>query len=205
MNDEEYTVSFVLRLFLAVAAVGTASMLPAAPVLAQEETLGVIDFQRALTEVSDGVAAKATLKQEFETKQKTLDEKQAELKRLKDELDSRGMMMKAEAKQEKINELQKKAGEAQQLYVTMQQDLSKREMELTNTIFTRMREIVQTLGTEKGYTLIVERSAVLYAKGGTDLTEELIRRYNSTYSKGKKLDGDAGKKDTKKDGKKGGK
>jgi Skp family chaperone for outer membrane proteins len=41
------------------------------------------------------------------------------------------------------------------------------------------------MGEEQGYTLIVEKSAVLYSKSALDLTNELIRRYNDAYGKKK--------------------
>jgi outer membrane protein len=153
---------------------------------AQEAKLGYVDLQRALNEVEEGAAAKKALKKEFDDKQKQLDAKQNELKALKDELDQRGSMMKPEVKQEKMADLQKKLLETQQTYVQLQQDLSKREQDATGEIFKKMGVILNTMGEEQGYTLIVEKSAVLYAKSALDLTNELIRRYNDAYGSKKK-------------------
>lgn len=153
------------------------------PVFAEDIKLGYVDLQRALNEVEEGAKAKAALKKEFDEKQKTLDQKQNELKALKDELDSRGGMMKPEVKQDKLNELQKRLLETQQLYFQLQQELSKREADATGEIFKKMGVILQGVGADQGYTLIVEKSAVLYAKGALDLTNELIRRYNDAYGK----------------------
>jgi len=142
-----------------------------------------VDLQRALNEVDEGANAKKALKKEFDEKQKTLDAKQNELKALKDELDSRGTMMKPEVKQEKLNDLQKRLLETQQLYFQLQQELSKREGEATAEIFKKMGVILQTLGEEQGFSMIVEKSAVVYAKPSLDVTNELIRRYNDSYGK----------------------
>lgn len=156
------------------------------PALANEVKLGFADLQRALNEVDEGATAKKALKKEFDEKQKTLDAKQNELKALKDELDSRGTMMKPEVKQEKLNDLQKRLLETQQLYFQLQQELSKREGEATAEIFKKMGVILTTLGEEQGFSLIVEKSAVVYAKPSLDVTNELIRRYNDAYGKKKK-------------------
>ena len=154
-----------------------------APVAAADVKLGFVDLQRALNEVDEGANAKKALKKEFDEKQKTLDAKQNELKALKDELDSRGTMMKPEVKQEKLNDLQKRLLETQQLYFQLQQELSKREGEATAEIFKKMGVILQTLGEEQGFSMIVEKSAVVYAKPSLDVTNELIRRYNDSYGK----------------------
>lgn len=155
----------------------------AAPAAAADVKLGYVDLQRALNEVEEGAAAKKALKKEFDEKQKQLDGKQNELKAIKEELDARGSMMKPEVKQEKLADLQKRLMETQQLYVSLQQELSKREADATGEIFKKMGVIMNTMGEGEGYTLIVEKSAVLYAKGALDLTNELIRRYNDAYGK----------------------
>ena len=156
------------------------------PALAEDVKLGFVDLQRALNEVDEGATAKKALKKEFDEKQKTLDAKQNELKALKEELDSRGTMMKPEVKQEKLNDLQKRLLETQQLYFQLQQELSKREGEATAEIFKKMGVILQTLGEEQSFAMIVEKSAVVYAKPSLDVTNELIRRYNDSYGKKKK-------------------
>lgn len=153
---------------------------------AEELKVGFVDLQRALNEVEEGAAAKAKLKREFDKKQAELDGKQNELKALKEDLDARGLMMTAEAKQEKLAELQKKLMEVQQLYMSLQQDLSKKEAAVTSGIFAKMGTLLETMGRDQAYTMIVEKSAVLYAKGHIDLTNELIRRYNQAYGKKKK-------------------
>lgn len=172
-----------LRPLALALALGLGVALPAAA--DDEMKIGFVDLQRALNEVDEGAIAKANLKKEFDAKQRQLDTKQNELKAMKEEIDARGMMMTPEAKQEKMTQLQQKLGETQQLYVQLQQELSQREAKITGEIFQKMGTILQTMGRDAGYTVIVEKSAVLYAKNHIDLTNELIRRYNDAYGKKK--------------------
>ena len=151
-----------------------------------DDKVGVVDLQRALNEVEEGAAAKAALKKEFDEKQKQLDNRQNELKKLKDELDAQSTMMTNEKKQEKVADLQKKLLEVQQLYYTLQQDLSKREGEVTGQIFQKMGVILGQMGNEQGYSAILEKSAAPFYKPALDVTNELIRRYNASYGKKKK-------------------
>lgn len=175
-----------MRFLTAAFALSFATFSIAEPAFAAADIkLGYVDLQRALNEVEEGASAKKALKKEFDEKQKQLDTKQNDLKALKEEIDARGSMMKPEIKQEKLNDLQKKLMETQQLYYALQQELSKREGDATAEIFKKMGVILQGMGEGDGYTLIVEKSAVLYAKGALDLTNELIRRYNDAYGKKK--------------------
>jgi outer membrane protein len=173
------------RIATAVFACLSAFAIAPTALAAQDMKIGVVDFQRAMREVDEGAAAQKALKKEFDEKQKQLDLKQTELKTLKDELDARGAMMKPEVKQQKVEDLQKKLMETQQMYMTLQQDLSKREAEAASEILKKMGVIVQTMGGEQSFTIIVDRSAVLYSKEALDLTNELIRRYNEAYGKKK--------------------
>ncbi len=157
-----------------------------APAAHAEDRIGVVDLQRALNEVEEGAAAKKALKTEFDNKQKTLDNKQNELKKLKDELDAQSTMMTPEKKAERVADLQKKLLEVQQLYMSLQQDLSKREGEATAAIFQKMGVILGQMGAEQGFSAIVEKTAVPFFKPSLDVTNELIRRYNDSYGKKKK-------------------
>lgn len=152
---------------------------------AEDVKIGYIDMQRALNEVEEGASAKKALKKEFDEKQKVIDEKQNKLKALKDELDARGNLMKPEVKQDKLNELQKEYVETTQTFQQLQQELSKREGDLTQEIFKKMGVVIQTMAEEGNYTLILERQTVLFGKPALDLTNELIRRYNDAYKKKK--------------------
>ncbi len=95
-------------------------------------------------------------------------------------------MMKPEVKQEKVAELQKRLYEVQQTYFALQKELSEKESKATGEIFNKMGTLLQTMGRDQGYTIIIEKSAVLYAKNHIDLTNEPIRRYNDAYGSKKK-------------------
>ncbi|MEW5854391.1 MAG: OmpH family outer membrane protein [Myxococcota bacterium] len=161
---------------------------------AEEVKIGYVDVQRALNEVEDGRQAKAALKKEFDEKQRILDEKQEELRVMKEELDKQGMMLSPEAKQEKLNDFQKRMLEMQQLYFNLQRDLSTREAEMTRGIFERMNRILNQIAEEEGYTVILERneSSILYARPHMDLTNELIRKYNKELERERKAAGGKG-------------
>lgn len=157
-----------------------------APAAHADDKIGVVDLQRALNEVEEGATAKKALKNEFDAKQKTLDGKQNELKQLKDELDAQSTIMSPDKKAERVADLQRKLLEVQQLYMSLQQDLSKREGEATATIFQKMGVILAAMGAEQGFSAIVEKTAVPFFKPSLDVTNELIRRYNGAYGTKKK-------------------
>ena len=159
-----------------------------APALARaEQKLGYVDLQRALNEVEEGKVARAGLKKDFDEKQKQLDAKKAEFDKLQADLEKQAVVMSDAAKKEKAGELDRRARELQGLFVSLQKDLSDREREATKGIFERMGALVREIALEKGYTIVLEKSAgIVYAPPSLDLTDELIGRYNERHPAQKK-------------------
>jgi outer membrane protein len=164
---------FVLGIFLLASSPITA--------FAEEVKLGYVDLQRALNETEDGRKAKANLKKVFDAKQKELDEQQEALKKDIEDLNKKRTLLPADKVREKEAELQDRMQKVQQTYMRHQQDLSSKEQEATAKIFERMSKIINKIAVAENFTMVLDRqqSAVLFAKPHLDLTNELIRRYNS--------------------------
>ncbi len=160
------------------------TLVPAAPAEAQQTIkLAYVDLQRALNEVEDGKAAKSKLKKQFESKQKTLDGKQEELKKYKDSLEQqlKGDVLSEEKKREMMLDYQKRFFELQNTYGTLQKELAESEAKETKKIFDKMAKILKDIGLKEGYTVILEKteSSILWAPQSLDITDQLIQRYNS--------------------------
>lgn len=164
-----------------------------------DQKFGFIDMQRALNEVEEGKKAKAKLKKDFDEKQTMLDQKQDELKRLKDDLDKQALVIKEDAKRERMGELQQKFIELQTIYGKLQKELSEKELGLTKEIFDKMESIIAEIAQKEGLSIIFEKneSRILFAPPSMDFTNDLIRKYNTKFGGGSG-GGDAPKKDKKK-------
>src|SRR5580698_3613564 len=171
---KEMRMSRVSRFFvLAVLLLGSSAA------FAEDFKLGFVDMQRALNETDDGKKAKAALKKVFDQKQKELDEQQAALKKDIDDLDKKRTLLPPDQVREKEGELQQRMQKVQQTYLRHQQDLSGKEQEATAKIYERMNKIIAKIAASENFAMIVDKSALVFAKPQLDLTSELIRRYNS--------------------------
>src|SRR5262245_35588305 len=148
---------------------------------AEEVKIGFVDMQRALNETEDGKKAKANLKKVFDQKQKELDEQQEELKKAIDDLDKKRTLLPADKVREKETELQGRMQKVQQTYVRHQQDLQAKEQEAMGKILDRMNKIIGKIAVSENFTMIMHKTqgGLVFAKPHLDLTNELIRRYNS--------------------------
>ena len=152
---------------------------------AAELKIGYVNLQQAVTEVDEGKAARDTLKKEFDQKQKMLDDKQNELKRMKEDLDKQMVVMSDDAKREKAMEFERKVNDMQQVYVQMQKDLQDREREMMKVIFDKMEAVIKDIATAEGYTYVFEQqnAGLMVAPPTANMTQELVRRYNVKYGK----------------------
>ena len=173
-----------MRTIPVLAALALAIAVPQS-IRAAEAKIGYVNLQQAVSEVEEGKAARDLLKKEFDQKQKTLDDKQNELKRMKDDLDKQMVVMSDEAKREKAVEFERKVNEMQQVYVQMQKDLQDREREMMKVIFDKMEAVIKDIATAEGYAYVFEQqnAGLMVAPPAANMTQELVRRYNAKYGK----------------------
>lgn len=142
--------------------------------------IGYMDLQKALNDSDAGKDAKITFNKRVEELQKTLDEKQTEIKKMQDDLEKQKGLLTSEAKGEKEKAYQQKIKDVQRFAKDSQEELQQKDAELTKKILTDLREVIKKIGNDEGYTIILERgeSSVLYAAEGVDITDKAIKAYN---------------------------
>ncbi len=157
----------------------------ARPLRAEEVKLGFVDLRRALAETDEGRKARATLKRDFDKKQKELDEQQEDVKKAIEDLNKKRTLLPAETVRQKEAELQDRVGKVQQTYMRHQQDLAAKEEQATQPIVDRLQRIIAKIAVAENFTMVLDKSAgVVYAKPHLDLTNEVIRRFNAGEEKG---------------------
>jgi outer membrane protein len=183
----------VLGSVVAVAAIavlvsGTAAQQPApapapaaAPAPATITTkIGYIDVQRVLARSAAGVAAREQLEKERGTIQKDMDGRRQELEKLRDEIEKKGPLMSADARREKQEQFDRKRRDAARAADDYQKELEKKEGQLLQKVLQDVGGVIEKVGKEKNYYMIVEKrnAGVLYAANDADLTDEIIRAYD---------------------------
>jgi len=145
--------------------------------------IGYVDFNRALNGVRDGRAAKKRLKDEFKEKQQKLNNMQKDLASLKNDIDKKRLLVSEVDMKRKEEEYRTRFFEMQQMLAAFQREMESRETTLTQQILKKLRNIVNSIGKNEGYSLILEKSqdVVLYAPHGDDITDKVI----ATYDKGR--------------------
>jgi outer membrane protein len=89
--------------------------------------------------------------------------------------------MNEETRNQRQEEIARKAQDLQSTYVTLQKELQDRERDLTRGIFEKMSTIVREIAAADGFSVIVDAQAVMFADPTVDVTNELVRKYNSRH------------------------
>jgi len=166
------------------AAVLLAMMLRPASSGAAEYKLAFVDLQKALNLCKAGQEAKEKFAKKVEKAEENLAGKQEELKKLKDVLEKQGALLNEAVFKEKEKDYQAKLRDFKRLYDESQDELKAQDNEAVKEILSELVKITQSYGKEKGFTLVFEKSesALLFADESMEITDAIIKIYDTDYS-----------------------
>ena len=144
---------------------------------AQAIKIAVVDVQAAIQAVPEGKAAKSRLESDAKKIQADLDKQQNELKAMKEELEKQAALLQDAVKRQKLKDYQGKLLALQENYVKNQQELKDKEGKLLKPIIDKVTKTAADIAKAEGYTIVIERGAVLFAIDAIDITKTVIARY----------------------------
>jgi outer membrane protein len=162
-----------------------ALMLFAAPAMAAEMKIGYVDLQKALNLSEAGKAAKEKIAKKVKEYEGTVDGRQKEIRKLKDDLEKQALLLSDEARAAKERDYQQKLKEFQRFTKDIQEELQQQDADFTKQILGELLGVLKEIGEKEGYSLILEQSesSLLYADEKMDLTERLIKAYDAKSKK----------------------
>ena len=155
---------------------------------ASEYKLAYVDLQKALNLCKAGQDAKEKFGKEVEKAEAQLALKQEELQKLKEALEKQSAMLNEETFKKKEKDYQAKLRDFKRLYEESQDELKAQDNDAVKEILAELVKVTQRYGKDQGYTLIFEKSesALLVADEELELTEEIIKLYDTEYLQKKK-------------------
>jgi len=152
--------------------------------LAQERIkIGFIDIQRIIAESQAGKKAKDRFQAQVKKAEADVQKERQDLERLKSDLDKKGPLLKEEERRNLEADFQKRSVSLQRTMGDYQQDLQRKNNEMMAEILKELEQVVTEVGKAEKFTLILERSQILYSDQATDITSRVIEVYNSRVKK----------------------
>lgn len=139
--------------------------------------IGIVDVNKIMKDSKAAKNAKAVFQRDLDAKKATVKTKSDKVTALDKEL--KGIDQKSSAWKEKRDKLIKEVNELRTLERQMNQELQKKDIEMTKKIFADVQQILNKLIKTENYSLIVDKKAVLADKDGFDITDKVIKTYDS--------------------------
>lgn len=145
--------------------------------------IGYVDIQRVIGESQAGKRARDRFQAQVKKAEADLVKERQDIERLKSDLDKKGPLLKDEERRNLEVDLQKRSVNLQRSMSDYQQDLQVKNNEMMSEILKELEKIVNEVGKAEKFTMILERSQILYSDQGIDITSKVIETYNSRAKK----------------------
>lgn len=157
-----------------------ALMMMAAPVLA-ETKIAYVDLQKAISLSKAGTTARAEIAAQFKKYQDEFKVKRESLEKKKMELEKQAVLLSDSAKAQKERSFQQDIKDLKRFEKDAKEELQQKDSDQTQLVLRGMLEVLDKLGEEGGYQLILEKSqsGIFYADKSIDLTDELIKAFDA--------------------------
>jgi len=143
--------------------------------------VGYVDMQRALTGSRAGSEAQKKYEDEVKKSQVKIDEKKKEFEAQKAEFAKQRDSLSEKARTEREDKLISMEKELRRSFQDAQEKLRRSNAGLVGELVKKLRTVVERMGKEESFTMILERGgqSVLYADNQIDLTERVIKEFDS--------------------------
>jgi outer membrane protein len=144
------------------------------------DKIGFINLQEIMQNSNAGKKAAEDFKKFYEKETLEIKSSEKELKKMKDELEKQSSIMTKSSQKEKETIYQKKLRDYQLLVNDTNEELKKRDQEMTQKLMPGIMKIVRTIAEKEKFTLVIDIATMpipYYAKEN-DFSKKVIEEYN---------------------------
>jgi outer membrane protein len=153
-------------------------LLFAMPSWAQQIKIGLIDIQKAIGDSQQGKKAKEKFQAQVKKIEADLMRQKQELEKMKADIDKKGPLLKDDDRRRLEGDMQKKYIVYQRDMQENQEELQQKEREMTSDILKELMGVIVEVGKNEKFTMILERSQLLYSDQAIDITTKVVDLYN---------------------------
>ena len=153
-------------------------LLSAAPALAQEFKIGIVNLDRIVREAAPAKAAQTKLEQEFTKREKDLADLGNQIKTASERLEREAPTLPESQRATRQKQLIDQDRDFQRKRKDFQEDLNNRKNEELQIIIERANRAVKVLAEAEKFDLIIQEAVYINPKH--DITEKVIRQLNGS-------------------------
>jgi len=149
-------------------------------VAAAEDRVGFIDVQKAISSTKEWKRGFAGFKKDFKKQRAVITQKENKIKKMLEDLNKQSFILDPKLKKTKEDQFRKEKIAFERYVEDQNKEFSAKEKEMTRDFLKKMIIVIQKLGKDRKYTMILEKKSVLYHNTGNDLTEQAVKIYDRT-------------------------
>jgi outer membrane protein len=138
-------------------------------------------MQKAVSTTKEWTREFTNFKNDFQKEKGVIAEKEKSIRKSLEDLNKQGFVLSPELKRQKEESFSKDRREFERYVQDRNEEFNKKEKELGDKLLQKMIKVVQTLGKDKKYTMILEQGAVFYSSADDDLTDLATKAYDKAY------------------------
>ena len=145
---------------------------------AAESRVGFVDIQKAVISTKEWKKSFEDFKKDFANEKKKIKSRETRIKKMLADLNKQSFVLDPELKKKKEDKFRKEKVAFERYVQDQNAEFSKSEKEMTQKILLKMMKVIQKIGKDKKYTMILEQKVVLYHDKGNDLTSLATKTYD---------------------------
>lgn len=167
--------------FSCMATLGVFLLVASAAGAQEAVKVAFVDMQKALNESKSGKKALGELQKLMEERKAALQKQKDAIEKKKDELDKQSLLLNEDTRKAREGEIRTLERDYSRTLSDLKEEFGRRESEFTDAIRKDLLKVIDKLGKDGGYTLILEKqySAILYAPASIEITDAVIKQYDA--------------------------
>ncbi|MCM8769445.1 MAG: OmpH family outer membrane protein [Candidatus Omnitrophica bacterium] len=146
---------------------------------AKDLKVGVVDVEKVYAAYEKAKASAAEIQTERKSKQDELAKKREELKALREDYDKRKDKMTEAEKKEMEKKIADKSREILAFTNVSNQELQKKNQELTRARLDEIAKVIQDYATKNKYDLIIDKKSLPYFSSAYNVSDDIIKALNA--------------------------
>ncbi|OED34310.1 hypothetical protein AB834_06750 [PVC group bacterium (ex Bugula neritina AB1)] len=149
------------------------------------EKVGVVDMRRIWRNYGGMKEAALKLKQETDSRQQKVEEKKSVIKKLREEYESKSVILSDSEKEKKSAEIEEKIGELQEYVYQVNKELKALDEKWRGKAIEEVKKTVEAYGLKEDYDMILNNTEmfILFSQDKIDITDEILKALAKKYGK----------------------
>lgn len=147
-----------------------------------QQKVAYIDIKQVIRDSKAGKSANASFQKEVESKRAVIDQKRKALEDMRQDVIQNGAVMSESKRRNLAETIEKKQKDLDRTREDIRIELQRKDLELTQNVLKDIEAIVNKIGQQEKFDLIVEKTeaGILYGSSATDITKKVISVYDAS-------------------------